>query len=54
MSYGVRLCRLQYILNRSITKNLEGITQEECCYGVKPSLSNPNVFGSVTHKHVSD
>jgi hypothetical protein len=36
------------------TKNLEGITPEECWSGVKPSLSHMRVFGSITHRHVPD
>ncbi|GAU26641.1 hypothetical protein TSUD_102510 [Trifolium subterraneum] len=43
-----------YILNRCPTKKLEGITQEECWSGIKPSLSHLRVFGSITHRHVSD
>ena len=42
-----------YILNRCPTK-LEGITPEECWYGVKPSLSHLTVFGSIAHIHVPD
>lgn len=41
-----------YILNRCLTKNLEGITLEESWSGVKPNISHPKVFGPIAHKDV--
>lgn len=44
----------RHILNKCLTKRLEGITPEECWYGVTPSLRHLEVFGSIEHKHVPD
>lgn len=52
--WGAVVSTTTYILNICPTKKLERITPEECWFGVKPSLSHMNVFGSITHRHVSD
>lgn len=43
-----------YILIRCPAKRLEGITPEECCPGVKTSLSHLKVFDSISYRHVPD
>ena len=52
--WGEAVSTATYILNRCPTKKLEGITPEECSSSVKPSLSHLKVFGSISHRHVSD
>ena len=43
-----------YILNRCPTKELDGITLEECWFSVKPSLSHLKVFRSIAYRHALD
>jgi hypothetical protein len=52
--WGETVSTATYILNRCPTKKLEGITLEECWFGVNPRLSHLRVFGSITHRHVPD
>lgn len=41
-----------YILNRSPTKRLDGITPEEAWEGDKPTVIHLNLFGSLCYRHV--
>ncbi|MCH85090.1 copia-type polyprotein, partial [Trifolium medium] len=41
-----------YVLNRCLTKRLNGVTPEESWSGHKPSVSHLKVFGSIAHRHV--
>lgn len=43
-----------YILNKCLTKKLEGIIPEERWSGVKSNFSILKMFGSITHRHVFD
>ena len=52
--WGEAMSTTTYTLNIYPTKQLEGITPEECWSGVKPSLSHLKVFGSIAHRHVPD
>jgi transposase InsO family protein len=43
-----------YILNRAPIKKLDGITPEERCSGIKPSVAHLKNFGSLSYVHVAD
>jgi len=43
-----------YILNRSPTKRLEGMSPEEACTKLKLDVAHLRVFGSICYKHVLD
>ena len=48
-------CRTSvYILNRSPTKSLEGITPYEAWYERKPSVEHFRVFGCLAYAHIPD
>jgi len=40
-----------YMLNRCPTKRLNSMVPEEAWTGVKPSVKNLKVFGSLCYKH---
>ena len=52
--WGEVVSTVTYILNICPTNMLEGITLEECWYGVNRSLSHLKVFRSIAYRHVSD
>ena len=43
-----------YIVNRTPTKFLQGITPEEAWSKIKPDVSHFHVFGCETWAHISD
>lgn len=43
-----------YILNRSLTSTLDGITPYEEWYEKKPNVNNFRVFGCLAYAHVLD
>ena len=43
-----------YIVNRTLTKALKNITQEEAWTKIKPDLSHFRVFGSIVWTHIPD
>eukprot|EP01018_Ginkgo_biloba_P003801 Gb_04010 [translate_table: standard] len=43
-----------YLLNRSLTKIVYGITLEEAWTGAKPNIDHLRIFGCVTYAHVPD
>jgi len=53
--FWVDACRTSvYILNRSPTKSLEGITPYEACYERKPNVDNFRFFGCLAYAHILD
>lgn len=52
--WGEVVSTTTYILNRCLTKRLEGVMPKECWSHVKPNLSHLKVFGSIEHRHVPD
>jgi len=52
--WGEAVSTTTYILNRSPTKRLEGMTPEEARTGLKPDVAHLRVFGSICYKHAPD
>nr|KYP68042.1 Retrovirus-related Pol polyprotein from transposon TNT 1-94 [Cajanus cajan] len=52
--WGEAVSTTTYILNRSPSKRLEGVTPEEAWSGNKPNVSHFRVFGSICYRHVPD
>ena len=49
---GKAIATAVYLLNRSTTKALQGMTPEEAFTGHKPSVSHLRVFGCIAYVHV--
>jgi transposase InsO family protein len=47
--WGEAVATIVYVLNRSPTKSLEGVTPYEAWYGRKPSVSHMKIFGCIAH-----
>src|ERR1044072_8636729 len=43
-----------YLLNRSPSKRLKGVTPEEAWSGRKPSVSHLRIFGSLCYRHIPE
>ena len=50
--WGEAIATSVYILNRSLTKAVDGKTPEEVFSGRKPNVSHLRVFGCIAHVHV--
>ncbi|RDY14592.1 hypothetical protein CR513_00320, partial [Mucuna pruriens] len=53
LNLGEAVSTTAYILNRSTTKRLEGITPEEAWTGAKPNVTHQRIFGSVCSRNIS-
>ena len=47
--WGEAMSTTVYLLNRSSTRSLQGLTPYEAWIGRKPSIEHLRVFGSVVH-----
>ena len=52
--WGKAVSTAVFILNRSPSKRLEGITPEEAWSGAKPNVSHFRIFGSLCFRHIPD
>lgn len=52
--WGEAVNRTSYVLNRSPTRRLNGMTPAEAWWVVKPKSLTLKIFGSLCYKHVSD
>ena len=52
--WGEAMSAAVFILNRSPSKRLEGITPEEAWSGAKPNVSHFRIFGSLCFRHIPD
>ena len=52
--WGEAVSTAVFILNRSPSKRLEGITPEEAWSGAKPNVSHFRIFGSLCFRHIPD
>ena len=43
-----------YVLHRSPTKRLNGVTLEEAWSGTKPNVKHLRIFGAICYKHIHD
>jgi len=49
LSLGEAVATAVYVLNRSRTKGLNGVTPYEAWYGKKPSVKHMKIFGCIGH-----
>jgi len=52
--WGEVVATTTYLLNRSPSKKLDGITPEEAWTGKKPNVSHLRIFGCLCYRHVPD
>jgi len=52
--WGEATLTTSYVLNRSPTKRLKGITPKEAWSGTRPSVAHLRIFGSLCFKHIPD